>query len=1023
MRNRNTKARQGVAAGFALPAILIVVSALLIMAVGVLLVTGIERSTARSFVDRQRAELAAEAGLEDVRGILIKETANDDFLVVQNTADPLAGSDRLPASYLSIARGSGGEGSLNYRYVPLFSAGKVPSPDDSLKAPEAGSLIGANSKEFATLPWAGAPKVEWKNITNADGRIVSRYAYWVEDLQSRVDAGTAGNSKDGGKHLRYGWKSGDGSPFARFPAPGLNAEDSKPDAMGRDENPPLDQIALYALDPDAGVTDDSDLDKTIINRRKALVSPDSVLAVAGIIPPLARDADGRLVDAKARSVEENLTAMIQPYDEQPLVPFAHGIDASVTGKPKLNLNSLIAMPPDTAVDEMAAWIGKALPEFQSRKGGFPEDYLKTIAASAIGYSAPGNKPLVKMGSYRGLGASPILSEIVLDINYLGYRTKDGDKIMQYQFVLFAELLNHTNLSIEGTAALTYEVGYNLPPIGPTPGGTRFDDPSLLDDPVMCEHDLVEQNGRYWSDAENVTLAPGEYRFYKFATVEYYINIGSGSIGSNFVLTEPIASSGLSLMWDGQEVERIPAIVRSSYGLTFSSGLRRFYGKAAIPGHGYGPYGSFINNMGDPRIAHYVSGIGLSENSFPGNISPNRRNVRVDIFSYSSAPPMDVTTYGRVIPSEWPDGGHDSQVKSWNDGWSSARAGSVSKNGTGPGFDPTVINGNPLPDEGDALTYLSDKGRYYSATELGRIYDPIMFLPTFDPASGLDSTKLRGDGLPTDSAGFMPKAGVPWPLVQVNNEPSPYFGGGNTLRIGRPEHPQFNQDASSALNHTSAAMPGTHAARLLDLFHAGKSRSNDKSLREGLLVRIEGNVNINTASRDALRAMAAGHLVMDPKLSKRTSDVFGSRTAPPVEALNTLSAPTNSREADVIADAIIKGRPYASPSELACVTGSGGEQVFGNSDLYPEQGRIQWSDSAAEEVFGRVFEASTVRSRNFRIWVVAQAVSPTTSSNASPEVLAEVRKAFTVFADPGERRSDGAIDFSKFKVSILHENEF
>ena len=45
MTNRNTIARREVAAGFALPAVLIVVAALLIMAVGVLLVTGIERST------------------------------------------------------------------------------------------------------------------------------------------------------------------------------------------------------------------------------------------------------------------------------------------------------------------------------------------------------------------------------------------------------------------------------------------------------------------------------------------------------------------------------------------------------------------------------------------------------------------------------------------------------------------------------------------------------------------------------------------------------------------------------------------------------------------------------------------------------------------------------------------------------------------------------------------------------------------------------------------------------------------
>jgi hypothetical protein len=85
--------------------------------------------------------------------------------------------------------------------------------------------------------------------------------------------------------------------------------------------------------------------------------------------------------------------------------------------------------------------------------------------------------------------------------------------------------------------------------------------------------------------------------------------------------------------------------------------------------------------------------------------------------------------------------------------------------------------------------------------------------------------------------------------------------------------------------------------------------------------------------------------------------------------------------------------------------------------------LQWSDAAAEEAFARVYNSSTVRSRNFRIWVVGQAVAPTAPTNLSPEVLSEVRKAFTVFADPGERNSNGSIDSSKFKTSIIHENDF
>lgn len=1045
MQLSNSPPRRRLEAGFALPAILVVVGALLILAVGILLVAGIERNTSRSFVDRQRAELAARAGLGEMNEILDNEASNDDFLIVQGTVprDPGSTSKKGSIPYLYLARGSGGGSSPSYRYLPLFSTATVPVTPAAgiLAAPKTTDLIGAAPKELATLPWYDPARISWINIKDPGGKVVSRYAYWVEDLQGRVDAATAGNTKDAGTHKRYGWKTGDTSKFARFPAPGLNAEDSKPGSNGRDAEPPLDQLALYALDPAVVTHDDSNLDKTIIDGREALVSPDSVLAVAGILPPLTRAEDGHLADPKARAMEEDLAASVRPYDEQAMVPFAKGIDAAVAGKPKLNLNAQLAKPPADAVDEMAAWIEKGLPGFDSRKGGFPEDYLKTLAANALGYAAAGNKPVVRMGSYRGLGASPMLSEIVLDINYLGYSTKAGNKLMNYQFVLFAELLNHTNLEIDGSAALSYEVALPLPNIGAAPVGTRFDDETLVSTSTAHPLEVTLQDGRFWTNAHDVSLQPGEYKFVKFATVNYQINIGSGSAGAQFDLIEQSGAAGLSMKWNGVEVERIPSIIRSASGLTFHSSYKKYFGKAAVPGHSYGPYSEFINNMGDPRIAHFIryngpvwnsaNGVPLGENSFPENISPNRRNIRFKTI-YATDDSTKPKVYGRVIPSEWPDGGHDAEVTSWDPGWSSQREGYQGKyedgkmiaapySGTGPAFDPTPVVfpvGN-LPEPGEALTYLSNRERYYSATELGRLYDPVMFMPTFDPASGLDSTRLRGAGEPVNKLGFMPAPGVSWPLVQIANTPSLYFGGGNTLRIGRPEHPKFDQPAK----HLPADMPETHAARLLDLFHAGKSRSDDKTLREGPLVRIEGQVNINTATRDALRTMAAGLLVMDPKISRRSSDSFDGRMAPSIEPLTTLSAPTDTKEADKIADAIILGRPYATPSELACAAGADGKPVFGNPDHYPDKGKVQWNDSAAEEVFGRVYEASTVRSRNFRVWVVGQSLAPTAATNPHPEVLAEVRKAFTVFADPGARNTDGTIDPVNSRVITLHENDF
>jgi hypothetical protein len=406
-------------------------------------------------------------------------------------------------------------------------------------------------------------------------------------------------------------------------------------------------------------------------------------------------------------------------------------------------------------------------------------------------------------------------------------------------------------------------------------------------------------------------------------------------------------------------------------------------------------------MGDSRQALYLRGAAypLSDNSYPGNVSPNRRNVRnVSIYKNGQG---QANVYGRVLPSEWPDGGHDVPVN-----------GLPTTYISGIDFDPS----NPIkfPDftgslEGEAPTSISNRGRFYSATELGRIFDPIMFIPKYDNAA--DTAKIL--------TGVMPSGRVSWPSVEIGSIPDIYYGGGNTLRIGRPEHPNFDQPA----RHAPADMPGKHAARLLDLFHAGKSRSETQTDREGPLVRIEGHVNINTASEDAIRALAGGLLATDPRLVKRTSENHISSTfAPPVSPLQ-VSAPTQTKEADLVAQAVIRGRPFNSPSEMASVLAADNKPVFGNRDILPDGNKVQWSDAAAEEVFARVFESSTVRSRNFRVWVIGQAIAATAPSNPTPEVLSEVRKTFTVFADPGVRRPDGSVDPTKFRTKVLHENDF
>lgn len=1030
MNHPKSASPRAAAAGFTLPAILVVVGALLILAVGILIVVGIERSTARSFVDRQRAELAARTALEDIRSVFTTQALKDDYLVIQSemkeniNPTEVGQTEREKAPFLFLTRAEATNSGLNYTHVPLFSSSKPDVPSSKSKelvAPVVEDFLSAienGRKDFEALPYQDYVRADWMPVKDDKDRTVARYAYWIEDLQSRVDAQTAGNNKDGGKHKRYGWKTGETGPTARFPAPGLNPEDSKIGPDGRDENPPLNQVALYLLDPESTAKDESLLDNSLLDGRKALISPNSALAVAGIVPTLDRGTDGRLVDLKARAVEEGLSTQIIPYDEQALVPAVKGVDPSVIGSPKVNLNALLTKPANTAVDEMADWIKKGLlPDFESsRKGGFPDDYVKTLAANAIDYADTNSEATVSgtgiMGSkaYRGIDAYPLMSEVILHIEYNGVTTVRGRKRLNWEFILFAELWNHTNLPVTGTARVSYENGMRPPAIGAGVMGDRFDDPVLMRDPTQVQPTLQNIGGRYWSPPFNVSLQPNQYKFYRAASIVYTMDVGPSSqtLQNTFEIFEDLGSSGVSMMWNNVEVDRNDKLVRGNSAaneLEYITNFKKQSGKANIPGHSYGTYNTsnnYKNNMGDSRHALYLRGgdYPLSDNSYPGNISPNRRNIRnVTIYRNGSG---QQNVYGRVLPSEWPDSGHDVPVSGLP-----LSAPPVND------YDPT--NTILYPDfvnskEGEAPTFISNRGRFFSATELGRVFDPVMFKPDFNNSS--DTASLL--------TGRMPAGRVSWPSVEINPTPDIYYGGGNTLRIGRPEHPEFGKP----IGHKPSEMPKTHAARLLDLFHAGKSRSTEATEREGPLQRIEGHVNINTASKYSLRLLAGGMLAADPVLRRRTNDSHSSADmAPPVSSLE-VSTPSLKREADIIADAIVRGRPFASPSELASVVTSDNKLVFGNRDLLPDGNKVQWSDAAAEEAFARVFNSSTVRSRNFRIWVVGQSITPLDSkSTAAPEVLAEVRKAFNVFVDPGARKADGSIDPTKVRITVPYENDF
>lgn len=248
-------------------------------------------------------------------------------------------------------------------------------------------------------------------------------------------------------------------------------------------------------------------------------------------------------------------------------------------------------------------------------------------------------------------------------------------------------------------------------------------------------------------------------------------------------------------------------------------------------------------------------------------------------------------------------------------------------GVAPGNDGTTPDTltRPMAQPDLAPVHVSNLGRLEQISELGHIFDPAQWV------------SLHGDGVPSSTA-----------------------AGGFTLRIGRPEFGAFDK-------------AGMRARQWLDLFSVKRSRAT------------RGLININTATRESLRALAAG-LVLERDPALAPSPGMPNRGA--------------IEQGGAFADAVIASRPFLSTAELAAATNQWGA-FFGNTNQWPNDPPSAWNDSAAEECFARIHDLTAVRGRNFRVSIMAEAL------DANGSRCAMSRKVFQLFIRP-ERDGSGRL---------------
>jgi len=390
--------------------------------------------------------------------------------------------------------------------------------------------------------------------------------------------------------------------------------------------------------------------------------------------------------------------------------------------------------------------------------------------------------------------------------------------------------------------------------------------------------------------------------------------------------------------------------------------------------------------GDPRISYFArptndqplynhSSWSRSGNTAAGLSWGGRAIVRATVGS-DAVKTTKITEKSSVFrdaslatdPTTWLDSGHaDNPLGANNDLGATANADSPSRPDTYASAAKLFSRVSPsLWRTNQAPCHIANSP-LTNICELGNIFDPIMWTRESQSIIGLRDSQ---------------------------NKPSVQHGGGNTLRIGRAEHQRF---AWTNLSSKDPCFPNMQmsAAALLDLF----CLSNQ--FDEG------GKINLNTAPAPVLRALAGGiYLRSDPALLTGGTNF----SIPPAMA-------------EAFAQGVMRFRaqyPFYSPSQLAFINtstdwskGSTGvasiwpsNAVFGNTNaialsvapgnsLSSASANVTaWNDQAAEEWFAKIFKLSTVYSRNFRVYVIAQKAT-TNSSGAFIGAGPVVRKYYNL----------------------------
>jgi type II secretory pathway pseudopilin PulG len=201
---------------FALVTTLILIALLSIVAAGFLSSVTLERSTARAFVSEEQAELAAKAAVNQSIAVLKNNLLQyPDSATTWERLTPPSGGIAPEGTMLYFTPHAAGAAfnpaGDTVKILPLISgasAQPVTTKSATIPAMTAANSYDLNHVRFTgdTAGWIGSPstgrkelRAPWVELTDpSTGKVVSRYAYWVDDESFKMNINQMGQIPRGG---------------------------------------------------------------------------------------------------------------------------------------------------------------------------------------------------------------------------------------------------------------------------------------------------------------------------------------------------------------------------------------------------------------------------------------------------------------------------------------------------------------------------------------------------------------------------------------------------------------------------------------------------------------------------------------------------------------------------------------------------------------------------------------------------------------------------------------------------------